>query len=46
MPVRRLVNRIRNNQIDYVCPNCARAFNLPSETCPVCDDEPLYRIVK
>ncbi|WP_227374176.1 hypothetical protein [Haladaptatus halobius] len=46
MPVRRLVNRIRNTQIDYVCPDCGRAFDLPSETCPACDGERLYRIVK
>ncbi|WP_458205388.1 hypothetical protein [Haladaptatus sp. NG-SE-30] len=46
MPLRRVVQRIRNTRIDYVCPECARAFDLPFQTCPVCDGDELHRIVK
>ncbi|WP_162833852.1 FmdB family zinc ribbon protein [Haladaptatus cibarius] len=46
MSLRRLINRLRNNHIDYVCANCGRAFDLPLDACPSCEGEPLHRIVK
>ncbi|WP_458188507.1 hypothetical protein [Haladaptatus sp. NG-WS-4] len=46
VPLHRFVNRIRNTRIDYVCPDCARAYDLPYGACPMCDSERLHRIVK
>ena len=46
MALQRLVKRFRNTRIDYVCPECARAFELPYEECPLCDGDCLYRVVQ
>ncbi len=40
------ISRLKNTRVDYVCPECARAFNLPCERCPACDCDRLYKIVK
>ncbi len=46
MLLRRLANRFRNTRVDYVCPECGRAFNLPLDACPSCEGDELHRIVK
>ncbi|WP_435154621.1 hypothetical protein [Haladaptatus sp. DFWS20] len=46
MPLQRLINWFRNTRIDYVCADCGRAFDLPLDSCPSCEAEPLHRIVK
>lgn len=41
-----LISRLKNTRVDYVCPECARAFNLPFDRCPACECDRLYKIVK
>ncbi len=29
-----LISRLKNTRVDYVCPECARAFDLPFDDVP------------
>ncbi|WP_433623869.1 hypothetical protein [Halomicrococcus sp. NG-SE-24] len=40
-----LLDRFRNTRIDYVCSDCARAFDLPYDACPICEEGDLHRVV-